>query len=184
MSAGKGAQLIDHVPHELCVPRWSGDFVTPLREVVRDVEVAFSLRENPHPSNFITEAALRACELVPARSSQVVFAANLSTTVLPPSGEVALEIAPVPSGCVSVIESVIAISCLFSLFVFFLFDNSNVFAFTVVLPTFKGVSAHCHQLVAKGQVSKAPRRSEDNTFRLSTDALRTSTPQDSAQVAK
>lgn len=60
---------MDRVSLELCVLRWSGDFVTTLREVVKDVEAAFSLRENFHPSDFITEAVLRTCGLALAGGS-------------------------------------------------------------------------------------------------------------------
>lgn len=78
-----------------------------------------------------------------------MFVANPSTTVPPSSGEVAYA---------------------------FFFTDSTMFAFTVVLPTVKGASAYRLQLAAKGQVLKAPCNSEDDTPRLSTNALQTSPP--------
>lgn len=65
-SASEGAQLANYMPRELCKPRWSGNFVTPLREVMRDVEAAFRLKEDPRPSDFIMEEALRTCGLAQA----------------------------------------------------------------------------------------------------------------------
>lgn len=100
------------------------------------MEAAFSLRENPHLSHFITEAALKACKLEPVKGSQVAFAASPSTTMPPPVGEVALDTAFDPSGCLNVIESDTVV-------LHFIFTNTIVFAFVVVLPTFKGTSACC-----------------------------------------
>lgn len=72
----EGVQATGNVPCKLCVPQWSSDFKTPLREVVRDVKATFSLRKNSHPSDFITGPALRACRLALAGGPQAVIAAD------------------------------------------------------------------------------------------------------------
>lgn len=94
-----------HMPLKLCVPRWSGDFVTLSMEVIQVVEAAFSLKKNPRRLDFITEAALKACRLVPARSFQAVFAASSSTTIPSSAGEIALDLTFDSSGCLNAIKS-------------------------------------------------------------------------------
>lgn len=54
----------------------------------------------------------------------------------------------------------------------------------MVLPAFKGVGArHRHQKVVEGQALKAPCMSEIDTLQSSTEALQSTPPQDSTQVA-
>lgn len=92
--------------------------MTPLREVVREVEAAFNLKENLCPLDFITEVALRACSLAPAEGSQAMFVANPFTTVPLSFGGVMLEVAPDLSGCLSVVESVVVLFYLVYIFHF------------------------------------------------------------------
>lgn len=101
--------------------------MTPLREVVRDVEEAFSLRENPHPSHFITKVMLRACELVLTEGPQAMIMVNPFVFTPPPSRGAALEVTPEPSGCLSVVGSVIAL--LYVLPFTPAFSNLTTFAF-------------------------------------------------------
>lgn len=72
--------------------------MTLLREVIWDIEATFSLRENPHPSNFITKAALRAYELRPAGGPQAVIVAHPFVSIPPPSEGAVLGIATNPLG--------------------------------------------------------------------------------------
>lgn len=107
----EGAQLVGYVPHKLCVPRWSKDFMTLLREVVQVVKVTFSLKENPHPSDFITEVVLKAFRLALIVGSQAAFATSPSTTIPPLAGEVTSKTVSDPAGCLSAIKSSIAVFC-------------------------------------------------------------------------
>lgn len=58
-------------------------------------------------------------------------------------------------------------------YIFFLPLLTRLFSsLVVVIPAFKGVSARHRQLVAVGQISKAPRRGVDDTPRSSSNTLR------------
>lgn len=83
-----------------------------------------------------------------------------------------------PSGYLSAIKSGTVVFS-FIVVVFF-FSNTIMFVFAMVLPAFRGVNAHRRQMVAKGQISKAPCKSEDDTPKSSIDALQPLAPQDSA----
>lgn len=91
----------------------------PSREVAQAVDVAFRLKENPWPSDFITEVGLKACGLAPIEGFQIAFVANPSMTAFLPAREVALEVASYPLGCPKVVKSA---TCLYvrSVFIYLL----------------------------------------------------------------
>lgn len=71
------------------------------------MDATFHLKKNTQPSNFITKVTFRACGLAPIRDSEVVFTASLLTIVLPPIGEVKLELTSYPSSGLSLVKAAI-----------------------------------------------------------------------------
>lgn len=65
--------------------------MTPLKEVVQVIEVAFSLRKNPRPSNYITEVTHKACMLAPTGVSQAMFTVSPFVTLPPSAKEVVVD---------------------------------------------------------------------------------------------
>lgn len=104
---------------------------------------------------------------------------------LPPlAEEITLNLASNPSGGLDATKVDILVVFVFTTTFFLFCTNLIIFTFAVVLPAFKGVSVHHRQISTKGQVSKAPRRSEDDIPQSSTEALQPVPPYDSIQVTE
>lgn len=73
------------VPRTLCVPRWPSNFSLSPPEIIQAVEIAFDSKEGPQPSEFITEADLKARRLSLSEGPRVVVeeASPSTTTILP-----------------------------------------------------------------------------------------------------
>lgn len=102
-------QATSRVPCSLYVSRWPGNYAVSFTEVTQALEMVFCLKESPKPSNFITKVDLRAYGLAPIGGPQVVFIANPSTTVPPPTREVALGVATDLSSCPSATQLILAL---------------------------------------------------------------------------
>lgn len=70
------------VAHSICILRCPSNFVVFSMKVAQAVEVAFHLKENPMPLDFITEVNFKTSRLAPIKGFQVAFVAN-PTTIVP-----------------------------------------------------------------------------------------------------
>lgn len=77
--------------------------MTSSLEVAQEMEVAFSLKENPRPSNFITKASFRDSGLALIGGPQVAFTVSPTATIPTFASDVSLEAVTRLQGCLSVI---------------------------------------------------------------------------------
>lgn len=86
------AQVEAYVLYTLCIPRWPSNLVVSFPKVAQAMEVAFCLKENPKPSNFISEASLRDFGLTFVGAPPVAFTASPSIIVPFPASETPIEV--------------------------------------------------------------------------------------------
>lgn len=102
----------------------------PFTEIAQAMEVIFHLKEDPKPSNFITEADLKRFGLALARGPQVAFATSPTTTISPSTSYTSLKVIVDPANGFSVVQSCFIVSL--SYFMVSIFFLARLLAFCLL----------------------------------------------------